>query len=155
MADDAPIVPVLPPWKLKGTIYMVAFSTKAGKLPEHAYSPLEKESTYASPSASGKHHGGTSQIQVIRYTESPVGPYDELIISPGSYSYEVEEDGKRKTKKNSRISRIYVSQKYTCWNGRKSLLPNPTYILLYSVYRLTKNYMYRLEYPKALGPFPV
>ncbi|KAI1814686.1 hypothetical protein GGS20DRAFT_398722 [Poronia punctata] len=116
--DDSPIVPVPAPWKLKGTVYIVTFYNKAGKLPAHSYSPLERDSTYASPATSGEHQGGLSQFQVIRYTESPVGPYDELIVCPGSFSYEVEEGGRRKKKKATRISRIYVSQKYTCWNGR-------------------------------------
>lgn len=73
-------------------------------------------------------------IQIIRYTESPVGPYDELILSPGFHEYTVEENGKRIKKKNARITRIYVSQKYTCWNGRKSeisvLFPTPLCLLL-------------------------
>ncbi|KAI0911838.1 hypothetical protein F4823DRAFT_584382 [Ustulina deusta] len=116
--DDTPIVPSPGPWKLKGTMYAVSFFSKAGKLPDHAYSPLERDSAYASPTASGEHRGGISQFQVIRYTESPVGPYDELIVCPGFFNYEVEEGGKRKRKKDMRISRIYVSQKYTCWNGR-------------------------------------
>ncbi|GAP83435.1 hypothetical protein SAMD00023353_0202070 [Rosellinia necatrix] len=118
--DDAPIVPVTAPWQLKGTVYSVTFFSQAGKLPDHAYSPLERDSPYSSAAASGEHRGGISQFQVIRYTESPVGPYDELIVCPGSFNYEVEEGGrrKRKVKKDLRISRIYVSQKYTCWNGR-------------------------------------
>ncbi|KAF2968785.1 hypothetical protein GQX73_g4839 [Xylaria multiplex] len=115
---DTPIVPVPGPWKLKGTMYIVSFSSKAGKLPDHAYSPLERDSTYASPAASGEHRGGIGQFQVIRYTESPVGPYDELIICPGDFEYDVEVSGKRERKESPRISRIYVSQKYTCWNGR-------------------------------------
>ncbi|KAI0160228.1 hypothetical protein GGR57DRAFT_411544 [Xylariaceae sp. FL1272] len=116
--EDAPIVPVLPPWTLKGTCYVVTFKSKAEQLPDHTYSPLERDSAYASPSESGKHLGGLSLLQIIRYTESPVGPYDELIVCPGYYTYDVEENGKRRTMKNARISRIYVSQKYTCWNGR-------------------------------------
>ncbi|KAI8944686.1 hypothetical protein F4801DRAFT_193319 [Xylaria longipes] len=116
--DNSPIAPVPAPWQLRGTVYVVSFFSKAGKLPDHAYSPLERGSTYASPAASGKHRGGVSQFQVIRYTESPVGPYDELIICPGFFNYETEKDGRRKVKKNARISCIYVSQKYSCWNGR-------------------------------------
>ncbi|KAI1122389.1 hypothetical protein F5Y10DRAFT_287226 [Nemania abortiva] len=115
--DDTPIVPAPAPWKLKATVYIVGFYSKAGQLPDHAYSPLERDSPYASAAASGEHKGGTAWFQVIRYTESPVGPYDELIVCPGHFSYDVEEGGKR-TKTNLRISRIYVSQKYTCWNGR-------------------------------------
>ena len=101
-------------------MYMISFFSKAGQLPEHAYSPLERYSAYAWPTASGKHVGGISQLQAIKYTESPVGPYDELIVIPGAFKYEVDADGKRKAKKNTRISRIYVSQKHTCWNGRTS-----------------------------------
>ncbi|KAK5624617.1 hypothetical protein RRF57_000333 [Xylaria bambusicola] len=99
---------------------MASFFSKAGELPDHTYSPLERDSTYAWPKVSGQHQGGISQLQAIRYTESPVGPYDELIVAPGAFNYEGEENGKQKMK-NMRISRIYVSQKYTCWNGRTSL----------------------------------
>ncbi|KAI0187055.1 hypothetical protein EV127DRAFT_513931 [Xylaria flabelliformis] len=131
--NDEPIVPVPPPWKLKGTVYMLSFwsgkASAAGRegsdkarqdgLPTIAYSPLEAKSSFADPAASGEHLGGLSQIQIIRYTESPVGPYDELIICPGNFAYEKnDEEGKRKKMKDLRITRIYVSQKYTCWNGR-------------------------------------
>ncbi|KAI0594088.1 hypothetical protein F4775DRAFT_460198 [Biscogniauxia sp. FL1348] len=119
MADQA-IASVPPPWKLKGTVYMVTFWSPSGKLQGQAYSPLERASAFAAPE-SGEHLGGISQVQLVRYTESPVGPYDELIICPGFFSYDVEEeDGRRKRKSNARITRIYVSQKQTCWNGRKN-----------------------------------
>ncbi|KAH7034777.1 uncharacterized protein B0I36DRAFT_84049 [Microdochium trichocladiopsis] len=116
-----PIVPVPAPWRLRGDVYVVTFFNKAGNLPEHTYSPLERDSSYADPALTGAHLGGLSQFQIIRYTDSPVGPYDELIVCPGYYNYQVDDPtrpGKRLTKKNVRISRIYVSQKYTCWNGR-------------------------------------
>jgi hypothetical protein len=64
-------------------------------------------------------------IQVIRYTESPVGPYNELLIVPGYFEYEskdLDEHGNKIKKRNVRVSRIYVDSKYTCWNGRKSEL---------------------------------
>jgi hypothetical protein len=62
-------------------------------------------------------------VQIIRYTESPVGPYDELVLVPGGFEYESNEldnQGKRKKKSNLKVSRIYVSQEKTCYNGRKS-----------------------------------
>ncbi|KAI1083050.1 hypothetical protein F5B20DRAFT_528357 [Whalleya microplaca] len=117
--EGDPIVPAPPPWKLRGAVYMVSFWSEAGNLPDYAYSPLEGSSLNAH-SDSGRHLGGLSQIQIIRYSESPVGPYDELIICPGFFAYEVEENGRRETEKNARITRIYVSQKQTCWNGRKN-----------------------------------
>ena len=27
-------------------------------------------------------------VQIIRHTESPVGPYDELVLVPGEFEYE-------------------------------------------------------------------
>lgn len=125
MATDD-IQPVPPPWKLKGTIYILAFWLSKAQIEAAGsllYSPLEASSPFASPEG-GRHVGGLSMFQIIRYTESPIGPYDELIISPGAHDHVVEENGKRVTKRNVRITRIYVSQKYTCWNGRKSLSPD-------------------------------
>ncbi|KAK7970620.1 hypothetical protein PG996_000951 [Apiospora saccharicola] len=115
-----PIVPVPAPWKLKGTVYMVTFWAKGGKLPDFTYSPLEAASAFSDPAQSGEHKGGLSQFQIIRYAESPVGPYDELIVCPGFFTYHEMEDGQIKKKSAPRITRIYVSQKYTCWNGRKN-----------------------------------
>lgn len=54
-------------------------------------------------------------VQVIRYSETPVGPYDEMLMIPGKFEYPDEKGG---TRANLRITRIYVSQEKTCWNGR-------------------------------------
>jgi hypothetical protein len=122
------IEPVPAPWKLKGTIYVFFFWTGKDAVEQNRdfmYSPLEAGSAYAAPEGS-QPLGGASTVQIIRYTESPVGPYDELILVPGFHEYTVDADGKkgqeprRIKKRNARITRIYVSQKYTCWNGRKS-----------------------------------
>lgn len=120
--DLDPIPAVPPPWTLKGDVYLFSFwssraQARAG-LPDMAYSPLEKKSSYG---ADGKPVGGLGMIQVIRYHDSPVGPYDEMILVPGSFDYEREdEQGRRRTGRSPRISRIYVSQKHTCYNGRLS-----------------------------------
>ncbi|KAK7420992.1 hypothetical protein QQZ08_010166 [Neonectria magnoliae] len=120
--EHIPAVP--PPWTLKGDVYSFSWWTtgaqaKAG-LPSMAYSPLEAASDYAAPS-SGKPVGGLSMIQILRYKDSPVGPYDELLVVPGSFDYTRDDpQGKKQTRRNPRISRIYVSQKHTCYNGRKN-----------------------------------
>lgn len=122
-----PIVVALPPWKLKGTIYSFMFyvtAKDAAALQDRKsflYSPLEANSVFSD----GTLIGGLASVQVIRYTESPVGPYDEIIIVPGKFEYEIETKGgngevKRETKRNLRVTRIYVSQEKTCWNGRNS-----------------------------------
>ncbi|KPM46141.1 hypothetical protein AK830_g487 [Neonectria ditissima] len=86
--EHIPSVP--PPWTLKGDVYSFSWWTtgaqaKAG-LPSMAYSPLEAASGYAAPE-SGKPVGGLSMIQILRYKDSPVGPYDELLVVPGSFDY--------------------------------------------------------------------
>lgn len=85
------------------------------------YAPLELNSSFAS----GKLVGGLGMVQVIRYTESPVGPYDEIVVVPGAFEREevvVGKNGEKKKvkKRNLKCTRIYVSQEKTCWNGRKS-----------------------------------
>ena len=128
MDTTTDIEPLPPPWKLRGTIYTFPFWTNKSEIAAAndaglTYSPLEANSAFASAEA-GKHLGGMSLIQIIRYSESPAGPYDELILSTGSFEYAVEEaDGKRVKKRHLRITRIYVSHKSTCWNGRKSKAP--------------------------------
>ncbi|KAH8881483.1 hypothetical protein GQ53DRAFT_511554 [Thozetella sp. PMI_491] len=112
-----------PPWTCKATVYNVYFWTSkhvAANFPAKAYSPLEGQSDFASAEF-GKPIGGLTSLQLIRYTETPVGPYDELLLVPGKFLYPVEsKDGKREVKKGLKLTRIYVSTKETCWNGRKN-----------------------------------
>ncbi|KAK4498336.1 hypothetical protein PRZ48_010994 [Zasmidium cellare] len=105
------------PWTLKGTIYTTFLLPGVGilldgKLPNKAFPPLERQYP---ESIAGKFVGTLGTIQIIRYTESPVGPYDEMFIIPGFFEYENE----GKVERNVRVSRIYVSQKYCVWNARK------------------------------------
>lgn len=127
-SDEVPIPAALPPWRLKGTIYsfMMYVSAKDAQLlssdKSFLYSPLEASSSFAKD----KLLGGLAMVQVIRYSESPVGAYDEFLMTPGAFEYDVETERNGKMdivrKKNTRITRTYVSQKKTCWNGRTSEL---------------------------------
>lgn len=172
ISSDDPIVPVAAPWKLKGTVYVLSFwnnktfpvegkgKTQEVGPPTIAYSPLEAKSSFADPAASGEYLGGLSQVQIIRYTESPVGPYDELIICPGFFAYQKDDDkGNKKTIKNARITRIYVSQKYTCWNGRNSEFtfinmcgypkcphPSASFVFYFRMEEITRKELYRGVY---------
>jgi len=68
-------------------------------------------------------------IQLLRYSDTPVGPYDEMILCPGYFEYPVDgKNGDKSTKKGVRITRIYVSQKQTCWNGRSSKKMSKIYL---------------------------
>ena len=120
--DPSPIPSVPPPWTLKGTVYtfMLYVPTKQISTIPHSFlsSPLEKDSLLLK---AGEYLGGLASVQIIRYTETPVGPYDELLLVPGKFSYEKEnKKGIKEKKENLRITKIFVSQKYTCFNGRKS-----------------------------------
>jgi hypothetical protein len=51
-------------------------------------------------------------------TDLETFPLDSV---PGFFAYNrTFPDGTTQEKQNVRVSRIYVSQKYTAWNGRKS-----------------------------------
>ncbi|KAL0932303.1 uncharacterized protein CTRU02_213256 [Colletotrichum truncatum] len=114
--SSAPIELAPAPWTLKGTVYSVTLVPLSDDLPTKAFPPLERKHASATD---GEYLGILGMIQIIRYTESPVGPYDELLIVPGFFKYNyTDAAGVFEEKKNVRVSRIYVSQKYTCWNGR-------------------------------------
>ncbi|KAK8878755.1 Ras-related protein Rab-6A [Apiospora arundinis] len=112
-----PIELVPAPWALHGTVYSLATLLPPATLPAKAYGPLER----ASPAYVGaaEYVGLLGMIQIIRYTDSPVGPYDELLLVPGYFKYpHVDAEGRQTERLNPSITRIYVSQKYTAKNGR-------------------------------------
>lgn len=123
---EGDITPVPPPWKLKAQVWNIPFITsrsQAASIPDTLmYSPLERR-PYSNKEEAGEFVGGLGMIHLIRYSATPVGPYDELILTPGFWEWTEETTDKngnpcKKKRKNTRVTRIYVSQKYTCWNGR-------------------------------------
>ncbi|OTA02867.1 hypothetical protein A9Z42_0032840 [Trichoderma parareesei] len=116
-----PIRHIPPKWALRGDIYTFSFWTPASaarNLPEHAYSPLEGKTSFADEAYS-RPVGGLSMIQILSYRDSPVGPYDEMLVAPGSFDWErTEEDGTKTRGSNPKITRIYVSTPNSCFNGR-------------------------------------
>lgn len=123
-ASSEALLKVPAPWQCKAQVYSMFFQSKPGKsstgdIAAMLYSPLEAESEFAAVK-SGSLQKGLAGLMVIRYSDTPVGPYDELLVIPGPFSYSVMENGVAREKKNSRISRIYVSQKHTTYNGRYS-----------------------------------
>ncbi|KAI9714577.1 MAG: hypothetical protein M1812_006382 [Candelaria pacifica] len=103
-----------PPWTCKCEAYWLTFYAR-GPLPEHQYAPLEaSSSSWIDPQKCGQFKGGLGMIQIVRYSETPVGSYDELLIIPGNFDVPGTKES------HLRITRIYVSQKETCYNGRKN-----------------------------------
>ena len=58
-------------------------------------------------------------LQIVRYKDSPVGSYNELMVLPGLFDVPNNAEGKNRGKKRKtlRITRIYVDQKETTYNG--------------------------------------
>ncbi|KAL7947457.1 hypothetical protein V8C42DRAFT_286728 [Trichoderma barbatum] len=116
-----PIKHIPPRWALRGDIYTFSFWTSpeaASNLPEHAYSPLEGKTAFADETLS-RPVGGLSMIQILSYRDSPVGPYDEMLVAPGGFEWErTEPGGEKKKGVNPKITRIYVSTPNSCFNGR-------------------------------------
>ncbi|KAL6233261.1 hypothetical protein BDW75DRAFT_194361 [Aspergillus navahoensis] len=87
-------------------------------LPQGAYHPFET----IHASALQRLGDGSSQFQeswlktvmIIRYEDTDVGPYDELIFIPGRAV------NPNTGKKEFRISNIYVSTDASVWNGRRN-----------------------------------
>lgn len=143
-ASREEILKVPAPWQCKAQVYSVFFLSNpdhgsTGDTSAMMYSPLEAESEFA---RSGSLRKGLAGLMVIRYSDTPVGPYDELLIIPGPFSYSVKENGVPREKKNSRITRIYVSHKHTTYNGRYSksqctrLLERDELMVSYAISRL-------------------
>jgi hypothetical protein len=100
------------PWTLKCEAYGIPFRLRY-PLPPGLYHALD---TPPAGPGNDEFKGGYGMVQIVRYHETPVGPYDELLIIPGLYGVP---GGKHKGKKQLRATRFYVSQRETCYNGRK------------------------------------
>jgi hypothetical protein len=117
-APPANITAAPPPWATKCDIYWLIFRTRAGSLPADAYSPLEAASPlFSDPTRAGTFKGETGFVIIIRYTETPVGSYNEMIYMPGNF--EVPRQG---AKNAARVTRIYVDQKDTTYNGEPLIM---------------------------------
>jgi len=119
MSSVLPLVP--PPWTCKiSACYLIPWYHSGSRpLPkELAYDRVEANAaSFSSENEAGRYRGGLCFAQILRYSETPVGPYDELLIIPGTF------DGAgpfKEVKKNLRITGIWVSSRETCMNGRRN-----------------------------------
>ncbi|TFY73421.1 hypothetical protein EWM64_g10591, partial [Hericium alpestre] len=89
-------------------------------LPNGTYPPLEAVhpsalASLSTPGASEQYRGGLPQIMIVRYKDSPVGPYDELIYIAGKFICPHEPNSTA-----LRIGSMYVSANASVWNGRRN-----------------------------------
>ena len=103
------------PWDVHAESYLLLL--KLSSLPPGLYDPLESS---WSDSSNGSFTGGLGTIMLVRYTSTPVGPYDELMLIPGIFTVpQPTSAGPPKLPKSAlRIARIFVSQRTTTYNGR-------------------------------------
>jgi hypothetical protein len=114
--EPPPPFPIVPgPWECRSDSYWLLYH-HSGPLPEYAYAPLEASSADFSGPNSGQFKGGWATIQINHYLETPVGPYDEMVLIPGNFQVPPDREGK-KGPSNIRITRAYVNQKETTFNG--------------------------------------
>ncbi|KAG5732336.1 hypothetical protein E4T56_gene11570 [Termitomyces sp. T112] len=105
------IVATPPPWDLKCRTwtFLVSGLTSTSSFPAGFADPDEADIL----ASDGEFIGTPGLVMIVSYTDTPVGPYDELIYIPGKWKYK---DGTA----GYRITRIYVSSKESTENGRRN-----------------------------------
>lgn len=127
-----PLAP--PPWSLTAKVHLFLTGTVSAStpppttirnpntspevlqgLPLGAYSLLEQIHPSALALIDGKpqYQGGLSKIVLVRYSASPAGPYDEIILAG---TFKDPNTGEI----TPRITNIYVSTDNSVWNGRRN-----------------------------------
>ncbi|KAH9067739.1 hypothetical protein EDB87DRAFT_1553023 [Lactarius vividus] len=118
------VIPTPPPWSLRAKLYVFISSLKPVNsedpvlqgLPPGSYNPSETLHPSALALVNGSHqwNGGRAVVVLARYDHSPVGPYDELIMTCKGFSNPYQKGT------SGRITNIYVSSPQGAWNGRKN-----------------------------------
>ncbi len=96
--ENIDIVP--PPWNLEGNGYILLYHFSREEI---------NNSFFLSQKFLEIKKGGIGAIIIANYKKSPVGPYEELLIIPGKFSYG--------NKKRGTISKIFVSTKRSVVSG--------------------------------------
>ncbi|KAF8649151.1 hypothetical protein AX16_005949 [Volvariella volvacea WC 439] len=90
-------------------MFVIPGIAKNVSLPSGFSAPYEAETL----AGGGEFIGGLGMVEVISYSDTPVGQYDELIYMPGRWKYADGTSGYR-------ITRIFVSSKDSTFNGRRN-----------------------------------
>ncbi|KAF3923313.1 hypothetical protein ABW21_db0202909 [Orbilia brochopaga] len=105
------IEPMPGPWECTGEMWWFLSYSLTSKINVHpgAINPLD----FADGVNDG-FAGGPGLIMIVRYKDSPVGSYDELLFAPGFFTTP------HASSSRYRITNIYVSCKETAYNGRRN-----------------------------------
>jgi len=91
------------PWQLRGTGYMFLYNFPKNWASKANFMPVEQR---------GEFQGGLGTLMLVDYETSNVGPYRELLLIPGKFSW--------LKYRNYAISRIWVSSESSVVSGRKN-----------------------------------
>ncbi|KAN0130720.1 hypothetical protein V8E53_011395, partial [Lactarius tabidus] len=118
------VSPAPPPWSLKTKHYVFFTSVKPGNredpvlqgLPPGSYNPSETlhPAALALLDGSPQWKGGLACVILAYHEDSPVGPYDELLVAFNGFSNPYQKGT------DWRITNIFVSTRESIWNGRKN-----------------------------------
>ena len=118
------VSPAPPPWSLRTKHYVFLASVKPGNredpvlqgLPPGSYNPSETlhPSALALVNGSPQWKGGLACVILAYHDDSPVGPYDELLVCFNGFSNPYQKGT------DWRITNIFVSTRESIWNGRKN-----------------------------------
>jgi hypothetical protein len=124
MSPPTDISPVPGPWTLKAKLYLFATIIKPVNpqdpvlqgLPPGSYNPSENlhPSALAPVNDAPQWKGGLTNAVLVRYEDSPVGPYDELMFAVDGFTNPHQKGTA------GRITNIYVSSRQSVWNGRNN-----------------------------------
>ncbi len=96
---ETPIIP--PPWKLTGRAYIVFYRFSHNYVTEKGFVP---------PALDGMYVRSVGNLMLVDYSDTPVGPYQELLFIPGRFAY-----GR---KDMYSITKAYTSTQASVDNGR-------------------------------------
>jgi hypothetical protein len=123
-SPESPQAVIPPPWVFKTKLYLFAAPLNLVDrenpllqgLPPGSYNPEETihPSALAPVKGSPQWKGGMLKVVIVRYEDSPIGPYDELIASLDGYANPFEKGT------SARITNIYVDSRKSIWHGRKN-----------------------------------
>jgi hypothetical protein len=124
-----------PPWVLRAKLYLFTRLLSPDKredpvlqgLPPGSYGASEKvhPSALALVDGASQWKGGLSHVVLVRYEDSPVGPYDELIAVSDGWANPYEK------RTSARITNIYVSSLESVWNGRNNWSTYPSFFFFF------------------------
>ncbi|KAI0657992.1 hypothetical protein C8Q70DRAFT_253278 [Cubamyces menziesii] len=101
------------PWTVQAWWFVTSLGHRpdAGETLPISYFPSQETHLYKHSTEKDAFRGGRGSVTLIRYTDTPIGSYDELSIAPGEFTNPFGQQ-------SHRVTRAYVSSLEAVVNGR-------------------------------------